>query len=215
MAKKKAVEVADGEETKEEVATSVPLESSAPRRVAVTLRGKPPGLLMSSKAGMDPNNSGKSAKQPTPEREAHLAAYWCANGDGKPQLALPWVNLYKSIVAGSKRFRFKGRETMEKLVAATIACEQDMIPLGTDIYKIDSRWGRIPPKTGGVVMLNRALMPEWEASFVLLVDDEFYPADKLQEVLVVTGKLVGVCANRPELKGPYGRWGVTRWEILE
>lgn len=186
------------------------MSSGGTRRLKVTVRGRAPGLLMCSKGGMDANPDGKQAKIASPEVQARNAAYWTADGS---QLALPWENLYKAVVAGAKRFRFKGRESMEKIVAATIACEEELIPLGTDQYQHHARWGRIPPKTGGVVMLHRALLPKWEASFVMLVDDEFYPADSLKKVLETAGKLVGVCANRPELKGPYGRFEVTGWEV--
>lgn len=159
-------------------------------------------------------SSGKAGKLDPPEIQAEKSAYW-TEVDGERQLALPWICLYKCIVEGSKRYKFKGRETMNKIVAATIACEQDMIPLGTATYKHDARWGRIPPKTGGVVMLNRAHLPEWSCTFVMVVDDEFYPADKLKEVVSTAGKLVGVCANRPQLQGPYGRFDVVEWEIIE
>jgi hypothetical protein len=215
MAKKKPP-VADEEPIETESTETEGLTASAalnpPKRIAITIQGLPPGLLMSSKGGMVPEEQrGKQTKINTPEDQAHNAAYWRPD----KTLGLPWISLYKCIVAASKRYKFKGREAMNKIVAATIACAEDLIPLGTAEYKIDSRWGRIPPKTGGVVMLHRALLPEWEASFEMLVDDEFYPADKLKEVLVTAGKLVGVCANSPRLEGPYGKFLVTGFEVLD
>lgn len=200
--------------SKAEAEAPVVATKTAIRRVAITISGIPPGLLMSSKGGMVPESErGKQAKIDSPEKQAELAAYWIGKGKDR-QLGLPWICLYKCIVAGSKRYAFKGREKLNKIVAATIACETEMIPLGTAEYAVDSRWGRIPPKTGGVVMLNRPHLAQWVASFVMLVDDELYPADKLREVLATSGKLVGVCANRPQLEGPYGRFVVEKWEVI-
>lgn len=215
MAKAKASRVDDVDPDAEGESPPAIVGGGQVRKVSVTIRGIPPGLLMCSKNGMVPESErGKQQKIDTPEVQAENAAYWTGSGKSR-QLALPWVSLYKCIVAGAKRFRFKGQEKLNKIVAATISCADEMIPLGTAEYRIDSRWGRIPPKTGGVVMLNRAHVPEWAASFTLLVDDEFYPVDKLREVLAVAGKLVGVCANRPQLEGPYGRFAVEAWEVIE
>src|SRR5258708_5698077 len=102
MAKKKA----DVDQTDE----SAPMiASGAVKRIAVTIRGLIPGLLMSSKGGMVPEEErGKQSKINTREVQANNAAYW--NADGK--LALPWVCLYKCIVAGAKRYKFKGMEKM-------------------------------------------------------------------------------------------------------
>jgi hypothetical protein len=188
-------------------------DNGAIRRVRLTIRGLPPGCLMNGKGGMVPEGSGKKAKPRTPEEEAELAAHWTKQGKGR-QLALPWVALYQSVVTAAGKFRFKGNEKMTRIVAATISCEERMLSLGTDKYTVHADWVRIPPKTGGMVIKGRALVPEWRASAVLLVDDEFYEADRLREVVRVAGKLVGVLANRPENRGEHGKFTVEEWEVL-
>jgi len=185
------------------------------KRIRVTINGMPPGLLMNSKNQMVPEEErGKATKQASAEEKATLAAHWTGTGK-KKELALPWEALYKAVVAASAKFRFKGQERMTKMVAATIACETDMIPLGTADFRVDSRWGRVPPKTGGMVMIHRAHLAEWQATFTLIVDDEFYPAEKLQEIFRVAGKLVGILANRPANQGPYGKFTLEGWEPLD
>lgn len=186
------------------------------RRIRITIKGRGAGLLMSSKGRMDArlDGDGKAAKMETPEEQCRLSCYW-TEVDGKPQLALPAVSVYKALVEAGKKFTFKGREKFNKIIAATVSFEEDMIPLGTDQYRHDQRWGKIPPKTGGVVMLHRAHLPEWQATFTMVCDDEFYEVSILKKILMTAGKLIGVLANRPELSGPHGRFDVVEFEILD
>lgn len=193
------------------VATAIQLAT-----IDVSIQGLPPGLLMASKRIMeaDAESSGKKGPRRSFDEEAELHCHWTTVGK-KKSLAIPWVNLYNSICKGASDFKYKGQQTMGTLVAATLTCDVDMIPLNTDQYEVYPEWVRIPPKKGAMVKIARPRIPEWEASFVLLVDTEMYGKGLavLKEIIAQAGKMVGLGPWRPQLKGPYGRFAVTEFEV--
>jgi hypothetical protein len=188
---------------------------SGVKRINVTIRGLPPGIIFQGKGVMaaDEADGGKKKKQRPPEEEAKLRAHWTGTGASR-QLCIPWVMLYQSICAAGGTFKYRGQKTMSTVVAATISCEVDKIPLGTSEYEVYEEYVRIPPRTGVMVSIGRPRIPKWEASFVLVVDDELYAAENLREIIAHAGKLIGIGAWRPQLKGPYGRFEVTEFEIM-
>lgn len=187
---------------------------SSVKRIAVTIRGLPPGIVFQSKGVMaaDEGESGKKKKHRPAEEEARLRAHW-VKVDGENQLCIPWVMLYQSICAAAGSFKFRGQKTMATIVAATISCESDKIPLGTAKFDVLEEYVKIPPKTGSMVLIGRPKLPKWEASFILVADDEMYQAENLREIIAHAGKLIGIGAWRPQLKGPHGRFEVVSFDI--
>ncbi len=187
-------------------------------RIKVTIEGLPPGMIQQSKGLMAADEGVKKKPTRTREEEARLHAHWTRCGVGKQKekdiCAIPWVALYKSICAAAGDFKWKGKKMMSSLVASTISCEQDMIPLECDGYEVYVDWVRIPPRTGAVVKIGRPRFRDWKATFILVVDPESYKDVKdLNAIIVDAGKLIGIGAWRPQLKGPYGRFAVTAFDI--
>lgn len=194
------------------VATSIEL-----RTVNVTLRGVPPGLLMNSKRLMEKEaeeEGKKKGQRRTPAQEAELHCHWTTHNK-KKVLAFPWAGVYKSICDAASNFKPpKGiKKSMPVLVAATISCPLDFVPLNTSEYEVYEEWVRIPPRTGAMVKIGRPRIREWEASFPLLVDEEFYQASVLETIIRSAGKMVGIGPWRPSLKGAYGKFSVARFDI--
>lgn len=182
-------------------------------KIDVGIQGITPGLLMASKRIMDAEKLKKGVRR-TPEEDAELHCHWITVGK-KKVLAIPWVNIYNSVCAAGTSFTY-GKKSMATLLAATLTSEVDMISLGTDQYEVFSVWGKIPPRTGGMVKISRPRISEWKASFVLVVDPEMYSEAALKElekVLNHAGKMIGIGPWRPQLKGPYGRFFVTQFKI--
>jgi len=185
------------------------------QEVTTVLTGLPPGLLMHSKRGMDedPNAGKKSRKHRPPEEEAELGCYWTNGKKKKKTLAIPWVAVYSACIEASKQYKFKGQKTFADIIAATVSCDCDFIPLTTDKYEVYEEWVRIPPKTGGVVKIARPRIRKWTTEpFVIYVDDEVYQLDEFQKIFIDAGKLVGICAWRPQKRGPYGKFAVEKFE---
>jgi hypothetical protein len=142
------------------------------------------------------------------------------NAAGKIEIpCMPWVIIYKALCEAAKSFKQKsGRKSMSETVAGTVSlmvpfCQK--IPLETSGYRILEEFCRIPPRTGHMVLIGRPLFPEWAADFVIAVDDETWNASTLEQMARHAGKLIGAGAWRPQLKGPYGRFVLENFEILE
>jgi hypothetical protein len=142
-----------------------------------------------------------------------LRAHWIGTGR-KRQMAIPWVMLHKAFCQAAQDFKYKGRKNMSPLIGSTVACEQAMIPLDNSDYEVFTEWVRIPPRTGAMVQIGRPLKPKWKCSFVLVCDCEMWNAELLEQIIVGAGKTIGIGAWRPALKGPYGRFVVTSFEVV-
>jgi len=183
-------------------------------KIRVTLEGIAPGLLYQSKGLMEREGK-KKTKPKTAEEEAPYRGHWIGNGK-KPQIAVPWVMLHKSFCQAAQDFKHTGRKNMSPLVGSTVACKQDLIPIDPNKYEVYEDWVRIPPKTGPMVKIGRPLMREWKINFVMEVDGELWtPEVMLAEVIPHAGKMVGIGAWRPGLKGPYGRFVMTDFKVID
>lgn len=179
--------------------------------INVEIEGLPPGLMFQGKGLMDVTGD-KPGKPRPPEEEARLRAHWVKVGS-KKQLGIPWIMLYKSICQAGRDFKFKGTRKMESILAPTISAEQDVFSLGTDQFETWEDWVRIPPKTGAVVKIGRPLLREWRLKFTVIADCEMWEPGDLEKIIVHAGKMVGIGANRPSLKGPYGRFKVAKFDV--
>ena len=187
-------------------------------RVKVKISGVPPGLLFQSKGVMEAD----AAKPPKPgkhrpaDEEAKLRAHWMGTGK-KKELCITSVMLYKSFCQAAIDFKQpqNKKKNMSFLVGATVAFELPNISLGTADFEVFEEYVRIPPRTGACVKIGRPLLSKWSASFVMLVDAELWPAEVLREIIIHAGKLVGIGAWRPALKGPYGRFVLDEFEVEE
>ena len=177
-------------------------------KVTVEIEGVPPGVLFQGKGAMEVDNR----KPQPPEEEARLRAHWVTVGN-KKQLAIPWVMLYRSICKAGATFRSKGKKTFESVLAPTMSCEVDMIPLGTDQFETFVEYVKIPPRTGAMVKIGRPILRKWKCSIPIILDCETYEPSLLEKIVVEAGKNVGIGAWRPQLKGPYGRFLVKSFEI--
>ena len=179
--------------------------------IKVEIEGVPPGILFQGKGLMELSN-GKPGKPLPPDEEAKHRAHWTTVG-GKRQLAIPWVMLYQSICKAGGSFKDKGKRTFASVLPPTISCEQDMIPLGTDKFETFVDWVKIPPRTGSMVKIGRALLRKWKCAFTIVADCETWEPKVLEAIIVEAGKNVGIGAWRPQLKGPYGRFKVVKFSI--
>lgn len=182
--------------------------------VRVGLEGIPPGLLFQGKGLMElDGENGRPAKPRPPEEEARLRAHWIPGS--KKQLGIPWVMLYRSICKSGARFKEKNKRTFESVLAPTISCGEDLIGLGTDKFETYIEWVKIPPRTGAMVKIGRPLLRKWSCKVDIICDCETWNPNQLEPILVEAGKNVGIGAWRPQLKGPYGRFKVVKFEVIE
>ena len=65
------------------------------------------------------------------------------------------------------------------------------------------------------IMRHRARLEKWKVSLVLEIDETIIPVDNVHEILSDAGKRAGMGDFRPQKGGPFGRFSVTSWKVLE
>jgi len=143
------------------------------------------------------------------EEQAELAAY--RNSDGK--LYVPGIALGRALVSGATYSKGKGRGNLSRIVAGTLRVSPEHLPLDPQSYTIDSR-PVVVPATKGRVVRHRPRFDAWKITAALEWDGTLMTEAQVRRVVDDTGKLVGLLDFRPEKKGPFGRFVVTKWELL-
>lgn len=78
-------------------------------------------------------------------------------------------------------------------------------------FEVDSRPVTIPA-TKGRVMRHRPRFDEWGARFEMMVNDDLLAIETAHQLLTEAGQSIGIGDFRPEKRGPFGTFRVTRFE---
>ena len=183
-------------------------------QIRVEIVGLSP-LIFQSKGMMeaDQGNRKPGKKYLPAEEEAPFRGHWLDKAKKKPYI--PSMMFYKSFCQAAIEYKQpqNKKKNMSFLVGATVSFEEEKIPLKGK-YSVFEEWVRIPPRTGAAVKIGRPMFKDWSCGFVLMVDDEMWEAALLRNIITTAGKLVGIGAWRPGLKGPYGRFAIKRFTVL-
>ena len=173
------------------------------RVVDVTLTGISP-LLMHRY----PTEPVEAIEKMTAKEQAEIGAYRDPDTHG---LYIPAVNVRRSLVAAAAFSKGKGRASLQKIAAACIQATPMRLALGVEDYVIDSQRVVIP-STRGAVLRHRPRLDQWAISFRLEFDSTLLSDIEVRRIVDDAGSRVGLLDFRPECKGPYGRFMVTKWE---
>jgi hypothetical protein len=174
----------------------------ATRTVNVTIQGKTP--LIMHRFPLEPIEA--LEKKPKKE-QAEVAAYRDAEG----RLYVPGLNIQRSFVSSATYSKGKGRASMQKPVAAGVLVTSEYATLEPQEYVIDAR-AVVVPATRGRVVRYRPRFDKWQVSFTMEYDDALMTEAQLRRVVDDAGERVGLLDFRPEKKGMFGRFFVTKWE---
>ncbi len=189
-------------------------------RIAVTTEGIAPLLMnrftekaeIAVSGGTRPAFEG-SGDRGTPRAQAEPRAY----RDGAGMLYIPGPNIFSALIAaGTFHKAGKSKVTTMKtsLVPAGISVEELVCPLGTDQWEVDSR-SVVIPSTGGRIMGHRPRVDRWSLTFTLDVDIGMFSPNLVRSLVDDAGKKIGLGDYRPQRKGPFGRFVVREWAVLE
>ena len=157
----------------------------------------------------------KAAGRQTLEEKRQLAVKDKLHRDGSGHIIIPPSALLEALFAGANRAGLKdGKRSLSGTLEAICFIEGTLLVNGgTDKPDyVHECWGRIPPRTGGMVVLCRpAFHPGWTAAFTMMVADDRIPQRDVRSSLDHAGLLVGIGAWRPQL----GRFKVTAWDVAK
>lgn len=147
-----------------------------------------------------------------PRDAAERAAYRAPDGT----LYLPGAAISRLLrEAGGNHKQVGSRKSLKYIIPAAVLVPADTITLHngkplTD-YEVDSRPVTIPA-TKGRIMRHRPRLDEWQATFLLEIDEAILPVEIIHQLLTEGGTGLGLGDFRPEKGGPFGRFRVTHWE---
>ena len=189
-------------------------------QVSITLSGTTPLMLnrftdeAAERATNGSSSAASAAGRRTPQETAQSALY--IGLDGLPMVPQP--NLLRCLVDGG-RFHKAGKVQIttakSSLLYACVDIEGAEIPIQhKQPWKVDTRAVRIPA-TGGRILAHRPMFDDWALSFVATIDTDILNPKLFRQIVDDAGKRIGLGAFRPAVKGPYGRFVVTKWEETE
>ena len=187
-------------------------------KIHVTIQGVTPLLmnrfteasevkLSAGTSGVYHGSKGSPREQATPKCYA----------DEKGFLFIPGPNIFAAIIAAGtfhKAGKTKLTTAKTSLIPAGLSLEDLVCPLNTNKWEVDSR-SVVIPSTGGRIMCHRPRVDTWSTSFTLDVDDTMFNPGLIRQVLDDAGKKIGLGDYRPSRKGPFGRFTVTKWDVLK
>lgn len=128
------------------------------------------------------------------------------------QIYTPATHLIGCIGNAAKEFKIPGKRTAtySKLVASSIGVEPFAIvhkKQKWDTFSISA----VIPATRGRAMVHRPRLTEWALAFTVSVDDGV-PEETLKNILDHAGQYVGIGDWRPQKRGQFGKFIVTKFE---
>ncbi len=144
-----------------------------------------------------------------PEEQAELAAY----RDAGKKLYVPALALQRALVGSATYSKGKGRASLQKSAAACLSIMPMYLVLDAQTYEVDAQRVVIPA-TKGAVIRYRPRFDSWQIEFTLGYDENLLTENQCRTIVDDAGSRVGILDYRPEKKGPFGRFMVTKWELV-
>jgi hypothetical protein len=133
-------------------------------------------------------------------------------------LIIPQPNLLRSLVDGG-RFHKVGKKQVttkeESMMFACVDIEDAEIPLIHKApWKVDTR-PVVIPSTKGRILAHRPMFDDWRLEFTVQLDPSILGPGIFRKIVDDAGKRIGLGDFRPARKGPYGKYRVDHWQIVE
>jgi len=143
------------------------------------------------------------------EKEAFKKLY--VNADGI--IYQPATHIERAMIEAGKKIRIKGqgKANYSKLFGSMLAVPQLDIPHKIDKWEVFKALVVIP-STKGRVMRYRPMFKKWKLKFDMEFEDEI-SAPVVKEALEIAGRYVGIGDWRPEKKGKFGKFQVTKFKV--
>jgi hypothetical protein len=171
-------------------------------RIEIEVTGQSPLLMHAF-----PMVAGDGIDKWPPDKQAEFHVY---RRPDTSAIYVPGVNFQRALVAGAAFSKGKGRASLQKIVAAALFVIEPYIDLIPQEYSVDSR-AVVIPATRGRIVRHRARFDDWRLACTLEFDEKLMDWKQVRKVVDDTGARIGLLDYRPEKKGPFGRFVVTRW----
>lgn len=177
------------------------------KSIQVSIEGITP--LLQHRFAMDGADDAGRKRTGVPDwkQEAEKAKY----ADEKGELYQPSEHLERAMAIAAAQFKVQGKRgaTYSKLVGSTVEVYPFTIPHKHQEFQVDARPVVIQRSR---VIRYRPRLDKWALDFELRLLDDQLPIDVVKQILDHAGIYVGIGDYRPDKKGKYGKFIVTRFE---
>lgn len=185
------------------------------KTIAVEIRGTSPLLIHRFGEDAEQAKATRRVEVNTkdPREEARKVAYIAPDGTFFfSAFAIP--NAMGN--AGSNHKAKGTRKTLRYVVPSAVRMTTDTVTIlngagPANDFEVDARPVTIPA-TKGRIMRYRPRFDCWGAQFDLVVNDDLLSVDMAHQLLQEAGQQIGIGDFRPEKRGPFGTFRVTRFE---
>lgn len=157
-------------------------------------------------------------KAPAKDRPAEDVAAERVIRDAEGNPGIPAEYLFSCLVEAGRHVKNGKKQistTTSSLVPAILAVEEPFLPFTEHSdWVTDLRRGCLP-KDKTAVCLVRPKFESWECQVTLEIEDAVAEESTVKELLRIAGSFIGLGDFRPACRGPFGRFKVTDWEVLE
>jgi len=124
----------------------------------------------------------------------------------------PATHIDRALIEAGKKIKVKGqgKATYSKLFGSMASVDEFEIVHKKQEYEINKCLVVIP-STKGRIMRYRPMFKNWALEFHISFEEEI-SAEVIKEALEIAGKYVGIGDWRPEKKGKFGKFQVTKFE---
>jgi hypothetical protein len=151
-------------------------------------------------------------EEPTP---LEMATNYCyTRSDGT--CVFPSGNVLSGLIDAGRYYKVgKVQLTTLKssILPAALSFKEYDAPIMPQHWDIDAR--TIGLKNGGRIMIYRPIWFEWSLEYTLQVDTDVVSLPMARRLLDHLGNLIGIGSFRPQKKGPFGRFRVDKWEVMD
>lgn len=144
------------------------------------------------------------------------------NGE-KSSIGLPAEMLFASLVAAGRNVK-NGKKQVSTVKTTTLpdffSIQDYFLPFSNikkkgkkdDSWKVDKRRGRL--NDGTAICIVRPRFDKWEFEVTVEYDEKKADKSIIKALFANAGSAQGLGAFRPNCKGPFGRFRVTRWKDI-
>lgn len=185
------------------------------KNVKVEIRGITPLLIhkFSEDAEQAKATRRMEVKQRDPREEATKNAYIAHDGT----YYFSAFSIPSAMGNAGSNHKARGtRKTLRFVVPSAVRMMRDTVTIlngsgPAKNFEVDSRPVTIPA-TKGRVMRYRPRFDQWGAEFDITVDDNLLSVEMAHQLLQEAGQSIGIGDFRPEKRGPFGTFRVTKFE---
>jgi len=119
--------------------------------------------------------------------------------------------------AGANHKARGSRKSLRFIVPSAVRMTTDAVTIlngagPATFFEVDSRPVTIPA-TKGRIMRHRPRFDNWGLKFDLVINDDLLSIDMAQQLLQEAGQQIGIGDFRPEKRGPFGCFLISKWEV--